>query len=380
MDFTVPDEYRMLQMTVRRFVQEELMPLEKENYELVPPEVVDALQAKLRALGLWALEVPKELGGADFTSLGMAYVMEERHKCILQDGGDTIFGGNAEPILLACADDDYQRENYLLPVIRGEKRPSFAQTEPNWGSDPASMETLAVLQGENYIINGTKIFIGRARRADFFLLLAKTDRTKGRAGVTCFLVDRDAPGFKIVREIPMMDGQRPCELSLEDCIVPVKNRIGQEGEGFTLGQRNLGRGRMRFGPAALGRSERALEMAVRYSKQRVTFGAPIATRQAIQWMLADSAIEMDALRWMTYHGCWMADQGMDIRDTAARVKVFSSETEGRVVDRSLQIHGAIGLSKDLPLERLYRIVRHARIGEGTVEMMRFVVARNLLRD
>lgn len=383
MDFSIPEDLRMLQMTVRRYVQEVLMPMEQEymKVERLPYEVVDDLEQRVKDMGLWALDVPTEYGGGDVSTMGMCLVSEELHKAMLPTHPTPWhgFGPHVYPILYGCKGD--QIERFLLPVIRGEKHPSFAQTEPNAGSDPASIETTAVRSGDNYILNGTKTFImGSERRTDFWMVLATVDRSKGRAGITCFVVERGTPGFSIVREIKVFGGAFPFELALQDCVVPAKNRIGEEGEGFALGQRFLGRARLGFGPRTVGMGERCLEMSVRYAKQRVTFGRPIADRQAIQWMLADSAVEIHATRMLAYHCAWMADQKMDIRDAAARVKLWAAETAGRVTDRAIQIHGSLGMTDDMPLTRLWINTRHQRIGEGTSEMMRFIIARNLLRD
>lgn len=380
MDFSIPEDLRLLQAAVRRFTQEELMPIEREylHQERVPDEVIIRLEERVKELGWWMLGVPAEYGGGGVSELGMHLVLEETSKAIFGLIQEKGFGREPEPLLYHC--DEEQKERYLYPVIRGEKRATFAQTEPNAGSDPASLETTAVRQGDNYVLNGTKTFIhGSGKRTDFYEVLATVDRSKGRAGITCFIVEKDTPGFRVEREIPIMGGALTYELSFRDCVVPARNRIGEEGEGFALGQRYLGKGRLRFGPHSVGMAERALEMAIQYSKQRITFGQPLSQRQSIQWMLADSAVEIDCTRWMSYHGAWMYDQGMDIRDKASRVKLYASEMVGRVVDRALQVHGALGATDDLPLAKMYRQVRHARIGEGAAEIMRFVIARNLLR-
>lgn len=371
----------MLQMMARRYTRDFLMPLERE-YLLVdqlPDAVMEGLRAKARELGLWALPVPKEYGGAGVGMLGYCLVREETSHAVLGAmQGDGVEGAPS-PALYSCNEE--QKERYFYPVIRGEKIAGFAQTEPNAGSDPAALEMTAIREGDHYIVNGTKTFISGAGKQDFFTVLARTDpKSRGRAGISCIIVEKGTPGFRISRIIPMMAGEDPAELVFEDCRVPVKNRIGEEGEGFTLGQRFLGVGRLRFGPNCVGIGERALEMAVAYSKQRVTFGQPIAQRQSIQWMLADSAVEISASRLMTYHAAWKCDRGEDYRQEASIVKLFASEMVNRVVNRAVQIHGSLGLSKDLPLEKMFRQVRHKTIGEGTSEIHRFIIARNLLRD
>ncbi|MBI2912001.1 MAG: acyl-CoA dehydrogenase family protein [Chloroflexi bacterium] len=381
MDLNITAEERALQLKVRQFCQEELMPVEREylNEERVPEEAILELEEKAKQRGLWALGVPKEFGGQGASQLAMVLAGEETSKVIFGLIQEKGLGRDPEPILYACNEE--QKQRYLYPMIRGEKWSTFAQTEPNAGSDPASMETFAQRVGDEYVINGGKTFIhGSGVRTDFYLTLATVDRTKHRAGVTCFIVDWGTPGLTRVRPIPIHGGAITFELSFQDCRVPVANRIGEEGEGFQLGQRFLARGRLRFGPHGIGMSERALEEAIRWSKTRSSFGQPVASRQAVQWMLADTAVEIEAMRWATYRAAWMADNGLDIRDMAARVKMLAAEGGSRCIDRCLQVHGAYGLLQNSVLSKMWVQVRHMSLGEGSVEMMRFVISRNLLRD
>lgn len=381
MDFSLSEEHSMLQGLARRYTQEELLPLEREylRFDRLPDDVMMQLERKARSLGLWALTTPRELGGGGVGQLGSCLVREETAKAVLGAMQGDGIGGDPSPILYHCT--EAQKERFFYPVIRGEKKAGFAQTEPNVGSDPATLEMRATRVGDTYVLDGVKTFIGGAGKEDFYTVLVRTNSAnKGRGGVSCIVVEQGTPGFQVARVIGMMAGEAPVELVFENCVVPAENRIGEEGEGFVLGQRFLGIGRLRFGPNCVGIAERALSMAVSYSKQRVTFGRPIAERQAIQWMLADSATEIHAARLMTYHAAAKADRGEDFRQEVSIVKVFASEMVNRVVDRAVQVHGAVGLSKDLPLEKMYRQVRHKRIGEGTAEIQRFIIARNLLRD
>lgn len=382
MDFTIPEEFKMLQTTVRRFVEEEMIPLEKllppDSHEL-PDGHTERLQDKLKEIGLWALSAPVELGGGGINTLGMVLVREEIGKTTLGHGGG-IFGGDPPNILYHGT--DAQKEKYLLPVIRGEKRAAFAQTEPNAGSDPASMQTSAVRDGDNWILNGNKIFIGSAGYADFAMVFAVTDKVRrNRGGITCFLVEKDNPGYKVPRLIDTMGGHKPGEIVLDDCVVPDENRLGPVGMGFQLGQKWLAAGRLiQHPPMCIGAAERSLKMAINYAKRRVTFGQPLAERQAVQWMLADGAVEIHATRMMTYEGAWRNDQGDDVRIQAAMCKLFATEMACRVVDNAIQIHGGVGYSRELPLERFYRDLRRARITEGASEILRFMIARDILRD
>ncbi len=382
MDFNFSEEERMVQQLTRRFVQEELYPLEKEylHEDQLPIPVEKELERKARAIGLWALNTPKEHGGAGISTPGLCLVSEEKYHALLGDYRKSWgIGGDPSPIMYEMSEE--QKQRWFYPEVRGEKHGGFCQSEPNAGSDPASMETTAVRDGDEWVLNGVKLWISSAQRADFFQVLAVTDKEKrGRGGITCFIVEKGTPGFRVSRMVPMMGGEEVGELTFEDCRVPDFNRVGNVGYGFVLGQKLLAKGRLMHGPGAVGIADRCLDMGIKHAKVRVTFGQPIANRQAIQWMLADSAVEIHATRLMSWHCAWKYDQGQDIRQEASMVKVFSGEMSGRVVDRVVQIHGAYGLSKDLPLEKTYRVVRHRRVGEGTVEIHRFVIARNLLRD
>lgn len=381
MDFAIPEDVRALQLKTRQFVDEECIPLEKEldpDWVELPPELFQRMRQKIREAGLWALGAPKQYGGGGLGTLGATIIKEEQCRSTLGTSHYSPFGGEP-PSALYWAQGE-QVENYLLPVIRGEKRVSFAQTEPGAGSDAAAIKTRAVRDGDNWIINGTKRFATRADRVDFIILVAVSDPEKGaRGGITTFLVDRDTPGFKVTRIIPVIRPQHSTELELKDMVVPHKNVLGEVGQGFVMAQRFLGWGRMMIGARCLGMAQRALEMSIDYAKQRQTFGQPLAERQAVQWMLADSAVELKAARLMAWEGAWKDEQKMDTRVEASTVKLYCTEMAFRVLDRAIQVHGGIGLTKDLPLERWFREVRVLRIGEGPSEIHRWVVARHLLR-
>ncbi len=388
MDFTIPEEMKMLQLTARRFTNEVLMPLEREyvTHDLLPFEVEKDLEERVKAMGMWALSVPSEFGGGGVGPLGMWLLEEEVNRALLGDRHQSR-GFEGEPLSLYYECNDEQKQKYFYPIIRGEKNSGFfGQTEPNAGSDPASMETTAVRQGDHYTINGQKAFMcspwgGTHVDWEYGCILAVTDKEKrGRGGITAFIVDRDTPGFKIGRSYETIGGCITCDLHFEDARVPVENRIGEEGQGFILGQKWLQATRLSSAASAVGIADRALEMSARHAKGRFTFGQPIASRQAIQWMLADSAVEIHACRVMGYHGSWKAEVGRDIRQESAYLRLYSAEMVGRVLDRAIQVHGAYGTTKDLPLGKMWRSVRHMRLGHGTAEIQRFIIARNLLRD
>jgi acyl-CoA dehydrogenase len=382
-DFELPGELELLRATVREFVEQELIPIEMSvpDAEEVPDEILRPLQEKARALGLWMIDVPAEFGGAGLGLLPRAVITEEIAKTVALPfrGGIELFGPHLSPILLECNED--QRERYVYPVLRGERRACFAQTEPDAGSDPSSMRTRAVRDGEDWVLNGTKRFITLAHRADFATVLAVTDPDARRGrNISCFLVDMDSPGVRLLRPQPTMMGDAPWEIAFDDVRVPGANLVGEEGGGFALGQGFLTVGRvLGHGAFPVGVAQRALEMAIDYAKVRVTFGQPLAERQAVQFMIADSAIELHAARLMVHRCAWRYDEGLDTRDESYMVKVYCSEMVNRVLDRAIQIHGSLGLTKELPLERWFRQMRSIRITEGVTEVMRWRLARNLVR-
>lgn len=384
MDFTIPAEHKLVAQTVRRFVWDELVPLEAvvQDQGELPEEKVKELANQVRALGLWMPHLPEEYGGGGIDTLGMCLLLEETNQTIAS--GDEVFGID-QPLtpLYHCTPE--QKAKYLYPCIRGEKLSAFALSEPNAGSDPGGMmETTAVRDGDNWVINGSKTWISRMMVADFAIVFTVTDKQKrGRGGITTFLIDRDTPGFEIVRQIPTMgeNGRRgPTDLVFRDCVVPDSQRLGPVGEGFRIAQGRLGPQRAYIGARCIGMATRCHQMAIAYSKQRVTFGQPLANRQAVQWMIADAAVDIHATRLMTHHCAWKFDQGEDVRQEASIVKLFATEMATRVIDNALQIHGGIGYTKDLPIEWFYRRVRGTRIYEGASEIHRWVIARNLLRD
>jgi acyl-CoA dehydrogenase len=382
MNFELPEEVQMLRTVVREFVDRELIPIETQTHHdgVVEEELLRPLEDKVKQMGLWLLDVPREFGGAGLGLLERCVVHEEiaRTKA-MPFRGFSLFGPHIGPILYEA--DAEQKERFLYPSIRGELRVCFAQTEPDAGSDPAGMKTRAVRDGDTYILNGTKRFITHAGEAAYAQVICVTDPLKGvRGGISCLMVDMHAPGVKLERQWTTMSGDKPWEISFTDVQVPVGNRIGGEGQGFELGQKWLTQGRVQnHGAKAVGMAQRAYELMMDYAQQRVTFGQPLAERQAIQFMIADSAIELRAARLMVYETAWLADRGRDIRDASYMTKIYCTEMANRVVDRSIQVHGGIGLTQELPLEYWYRELRSLRLTEGTTEVLRWRLARNLMR-
>ena len=384
MNFNLPEELQVLKETVRKFVDKELIPIEREcrpEGEEMPEQFLRPLQEKARAIGLWMLDVPQEYGGAGLDLLSRCVIMEEVARTVaLPFRYAEIFGPEVRPVLFYCNDE--QKERFLYPVIRGEKRICFAQTEPDAGSDPAGMRTRAVKDSDHYVLNGTKRFITGAKRADYAQVMAVTDPEKrARGGITCFIVDMKAPGVTLERLWPTMMGDAPGQILFENVRVPAANIIGGEGKGFSIAQNWIQEGRIRgHGARPVGIAQRSLDMMIEYSKNRVTFGQPLSERQAIQFMIVDSAMELHAARLMVYECAWRSDRGEDVRHLSYMTKIICTEMASRVVDRSIQVHGGIGLTRDLPLEWWYRQVRSIRITEGTPEVLRWRLAQHLIRS
>jgi acyl-CoA dehydrogenase len=381
MDFELPEELRLLKAILRRFVDNELIPIERKSTdgEQIKPEYLKRFEGRAKELGIWQLDVPTEYGGGGMSVLARVVVWEELSRTVaIPARGDGITGPSARGILYSLQGE--MKEKYLLPLLRGEKKACFAQTEPDAGSDPGSMRTTAVRDGEHYVINGVKRFITGAGEADFMQLMVATDRTKGsRGGISCFIVDMDAPGVKLGACYETMMGDKPWEIVLDNVRVPASHRVGAEGEGMRFGQQWLNIGRLKHGARALGVAERCLEMATSYAKQRSTFGRPLAERQAVQWMLADVFIELEAARLIVYKTATRLDRGEEAREDAYLAKYYADEMAFKATDACLQIHGGIGLTTDLPIEKMWRQQRSFRITEGASEVMKMVIARHVLK-
>ena len=381
MDYEISEELTLLRETVRRFVDRELIPLEGKvtTGSNLNPEVEQRLIGRCKDIGLWQVDVPEEFGGQGLGLLARTIIWEELGRTVaLPPRGVRILGPEVRPVLYALEGE--MRERYLYPVMRGEKESCFAQTEPDAGSDPGAMRTTAVRAGDRYVINGVKQFITGADKADFMILMAATDRAKGsRGGISCFLVDMDTAGVKLGQQYDTLTGEKPWEILLDNVSIPIANRVGEEGKGFALGQKWLGVGRLKQGARALGATRRCIELAVTYAKQRVTFGSPLSERQSIQWRLADSYVELEAATLLVRRAASRFDRGDDVRNDAFTVKLYCTEMAWKAADMCLQIHGGIGLTTELPVERLWRDQRSHMITEGTPEIMRMAISRHVFK-
>ena len=380
MDFSLSDEERAIRDTVRQFITREVMPLEQEALlrERRHQPGLDAselreLQLKAKKFGFWGLSTPVEFGGMDLPAVMQSLIWTEVGRTFVQ----FRFGGEADNILFHANDE--QKREFLIPTIEGERISCFAITEPGAGSDAANIKLSARRDGDDWILNGEKTFITNGNDADFVIVVAVTDAEQGvrGGGTTAFLVDR-AMGWRS-EFIQTMGEGGPASLIFDDVRVPARNILGEIGQGFELGMKWIGKGRYLIPSNALGIAERALGMAIEHANTRETFGRKIGENQAIQWMIADSEVELEAARWLILRAAWTVDQGWDPRHSSSMAKLYGAGMVNRVVDRVMQIHGGMGYTRELPIERWYRQVRLMRIYEGTDEMQRLIISRDLLR-
>lgn len=389
MDFQLPANLRALRDRVHAFIREAVVPLEAhdQDEEGLPTELLAEARRRAKTAGVWAPQLPQEYGGLGLKTAGMCVVFEEAGYSPLGPSALHCAApdeGNMHLLLRAATPE--QRERFLHPLARGETRSCFAMTEPppGAGSDPTMLRTRAERRGDRWVINGRKWFTSGAKGAAFAVVAAVTDpAVPARQGVTLFLVSAGTPGFEVLRAIPTMGSGGPgghCEVAFTDCAVSDREVLGRLGEGFKLMQVRLGPARLTHCMRWLGAAVRAQEIAGRYALQRQAFGKHLAEHQAVQWMLADSAIDMHASRLMVYEAAWKLDHGDEARQETSMCKVFVAEAVGRVIDRAIQVCGARGVSRDLLLERLYRDVRAFRIYDGPSEVHRMVIARHVLRE
>ncbi|PYM52208.1 MAG: butyryl-CoA dehydrogenase [Candidatus Rokuibacteriota bacterium] len=381
--YRLPEELVALREQLRRFVRDEIIPVEQRidpDAAELPDEDHRRLVGKTKAAGLWCLGAPEEHGGGGLGTFAMCVLLEEmsQHRMGLYNPGCGVFGRNPPPVIWGGTKAQIAR--YAAPALREGYHTFFAITEPSGGSDPAgAIQSRGEKRGDHWVLNGTKMFISHAHEAEWGVVFVRTDRAKGREGISCFIIEKGTPGFtarpiRTIRTVAV-----PNEVVLEDCTVPAENLLGEQGRGLELCLDLLTRLRFPYSACNLGVAAAAHRMAIAHAKQRSTFGVPLSQRQAIQWMLADAEVELRAARWLIWDGAWKADRGEDARVEASIAKVYSSEVLGRVIDGAVQIHGGYGVAKEFPLERWYREARVRRIGEGPSEVHRMVIARALLR-
>ena len=381
---SVTEEHRILQDMVAKFVDRELMPLEPAvlareagggKYGLTVEEEAPLL-AKCRELGLWGLDVPEEMGGANLPAIARMIVEEEVARTVTP----FEFPPDSPNLhMLMAVVSPWQRERYLIPYAEGRMKSAIAISEPGAGGDPAGMLTRAVQDGEDWVLNGRKIWVSRVPSCDFLIVMARTGEGKREEGMTAFIVERGTPGFTIEREIPMIGGRRTYELVFEDCRIPARQILGELGRGYAPMQLRLNIRRLQVGARCVGIARRALQMMTEQAKQRVTFGVKLADRQAIQWWIADAAIRIHACRLMVHAAAETLDAGGDVRNEASMIKVFGTEMAQEVVDQAMQCFGAMGMTKEMPLQLFAQQVRVMRIYEGPTEVHRMAIARRALR-
>ena len=384
MDFELAEEHRMLRDLVQKFVRNELVPLEGAvmareaagQGAYLSPEERAHLDRVSKDLGLWSLDAPEAQGGMGMPHVALVAVNEALGSTVATY---TLPPDSPNLQMLAATAKGRQIDEYLAPYARGETISAIGISEPGAGADPAGMQTKAVRDGDDWVINGRKIWITRAAEADFTILMALTDPAKkARGGMSAFLVDRETPGFNVLRRIPMLGGEFTYEVALEDCRVPDWKLLGEEGQGFGPMQIRLGTRRMEMAAWCIGAAQRALDMLTEYAPQRTTFGQRLSERQSIQWWVADGATRVHAARLMAYHCAWKLDQGQDVRTEISMLKVFATEMAQEIIDQAMQGFGAMGMTKEMPLNILAGRVRNMRIYDGPSEVHRMVVARNLM--
>ncbi len=388
MDFDLPPSVAALGERVRAFVEDEVIPLEPQAKAAdgLPPELLAALRQKAKAAGLWTPQLPVEYGGQGLDLIGICAVFEQAGRSLL---GPLALNCSAPDEgnmhLLHLAATPGQKEKYLRPLAAGDLRSSFAMTEPHpgAGADPTMIQTTAVRDGDRWVIDGHKWYATGGDGAAFYIVMARTHpEVEPARGCSLFLVDTGTPGLEFVRRVPGLGVHVPgghAELKFNHCAVPASQMLGSEGRGFQLTQQRLGPARLTHCMRWIGIAQRAQEIAGARAKERTAFGGPLAGHQAVQWMLADSALDLHASRLMVWHAAWKLGQGDEARQETSMCKVFVAEAINRVIDRALQICGSLGVSADLPLGDFYREARLFRIYDGPSEVHRMVIARQVLK-
>lgn len=380
MNFELTEEQKMIKQMARDFAQNELLPVAAELDE--KSEFVSRHLPKMAELGLMGMMVPEEFGGSGLDTLSYIVALEEisagcASTAVTMSVNNSLYCG---PV--AKYGTTEQKKKYLTDFASGKKLGAYCLSEPGTGSDAANQQTTAVLKGDKYILNGTKNFITSGPFADAMVVFAMTDKDKRHKGISAFIVDKNFPGFGVGKVEKKMGirASATSSIILDNCEVPKENILGNVGDGFTIAMNTLDYGRMGIATQALGIAQAAFDAARKYSKEREAFGQSISNFQAIQWMLSDMSVHIEASRLLVYKAAWLKDQGKSCTLEAAQAKLFASETSNFVTNKAVQIHGGYGYCREYPVERLLRDARITEIYEGTSEIQRLVIARNLLKD
>ena len=385
MDFSVPEEYLELQRNIRAFIERELVPWEESELDPesdeVPVELRDRVRRRAAELGFYAADFPEDVGGSGLPQLGMVLLREAAASTGRRLAAFTTYGPEGPTGLLLNGTPE-QKKQYLVPLITAEKSMCFALTEPDAGSDAQSIRTSAVKDGDGWVLNGRKHFITNGKHADFALVFAANDRQlKAQGGITAFIVEKGTPGFSVGRvQRGMVEGEGQYELVFEDCRVPEDQILGGPGNvgmGFYSAMQFLAMGRLSIGSMCNGIAEFCLGLGIEHAKERVAFDKPIGKNQYVQGHIVESLIKIKASKLMTYECAWRYDQGDPVIQESSIVKLYASEMVNEVVDRMIQVHGGMGWMRELPLERIYRLVRIFTLVEGTSEIQKYIIAKTV---
>jgi butyryl-CoA dehydrogenase len=379
MDFSLTKKQQLVRQMLREFAEQEVKPIaaEIDETERFPIETVE----KMARYNLMGLPFPVEYGGAGGDTMSYILAVEELSKVCATTGVILSAHVSLCGAVIQQFGNEAQKKKYLIPLAKGEKLGAFGLTEPNAGTDASGQQTTAVLNGDNYILNGSKIFITNGGFADVFIIFAMTDRSKGVKGISAFIVEKDFEGFSIgkVEDKLGIRASSTTELIMENCIVPKENILGAEGKGFGIAMKTLDGGRIGIAAQALGIAEGALGESVKYLKERKQFGKSINAFQGIQWMVAEMDVKVEAARNLVYLAAYNKDNGLPYAVEAARAKLFASETAMEVTTKAVQLFGGYGYTKDYPVERMMRDAKITEIYEGTSQVQKMVIAANILK-
>ena len=379
MDFELTDEQQLIREAVREFAESEVAPIaaEVDRDHRFPSELVP----RMAELNIMGMPYPEKFGGAGADNVSYMIAAEELARACATTSVILLAHASLATYPVYKFGTDAQHERYLHDMASGRRLGAFALTEPGAGTDAGAGTTTATLKGDEYVLNGSKIFITNAPFAEIYIVFAKTDPAQGTRGMSAFIVEKDTPGFSVGEAEHKLGirGSSTPPLYFADCHIPRGALLGGEGDGFKIAMQTLDGGRIGIAAQAVGIAQAALDAATAYAKERVQFGKPIGALQAIQWMIADMATQLDAARLLTYRAAWCEDQGRPYGTEGAMAKLFASETATRVCDRAIQIHGGYGFTESYPVERNYRDAKITELYEGTSEVQRMVIARSYLR-